>query len=347
MNKLHALTGFEGVRRLSDNTGILQHSRFAVPDRDHGYCLDDNARALLLLCLADDLPLKLRRRYGTVYAAFMQHAWNANEGRFRNFMAFNRSWLEDVGSDDSNGRAFWVLAVAECSFPDSGIREWAATLLDEIAPTLSQTSSPRTAAFLILGAEQIVRKRAASGLARQILENCAAFLLQLYESSGIDNWDWFETSLAYDNARLPEAVLRAAHILDDKRLEEVGLQTLRWLRDRQTDADGMFCPVGTEQFGTAFARPARYDQQPLEAWATIDACLAARQLDASDMWIKHAQSAFAWFTGANVLGLPLASTQSGECFDGIGPHGINLNRGAESVLAWQCACRRIALIRQT
>lgn len=334
------------MRRLTDGTGMLQHSRFSIPDRDHGYCIDDNARALLLLSWADDLPLETRIDFGAVYAAFVQHAWNVQEKRFRNFMGFDRQWLEAIGSDDSNGRTYWALAITETEFPDDGTRRWAATLLDQIASKLPQTSSPRTAAFLILGAELIIRHRENADEALQMIRNCAAFLMECYAVSAIAKWPWFETSLAYDNARLPEALFRAGAMLDDADMIEVATRSMNWLMDRQVNAAGQFRPVATQDFGRPHAPPTLYDQQPLEAWATVDACMAAASVDNSRKWRDHAEAAFAWFLGANDTGKWLVDEKTGECFDGINSQGLNLNRGAESVLAWQCACRRIAVLRK-
>ncbi len=340
------LVGFDAVRRLTDDTGMLQHSRFSVPDRNHGYCIDDNARALLLLSWARDLPRALRVEYGSIYAAFIQHAWNADEGRFRNFMGFDRKWLERVGSDDSNGRTYWCLAVAECEFPDDGVQRWAATLLDEIGSKLPRTTSPRTAAFLILGAACILESRPDAETPYDILKSCAGFLMDRYHESRTDHYRWFETSLAYDNARLSEAVLRAGKILNDDRMMEIGLDTLEWLIEWQTGECGRFRPVGTHAFGREFAPKTLFDQQPLEAWATIDACIAAAQCDDNSKWLPAAENAFAWFKAANSADLPVSELKNGECYDGIGESGINLNRGAESVLSWQCAVRRIASVRE-
>ncbi len=328
------------VERLTDGTGMLQHSVGGVADRRHGYCIDDNARALMLMSLADDLPLDDRLRLSAIYASFVQFAWNEETGAFRNFMAFDRSWLEDSGSDDSNGRTLWALGVGAACAPTMAARRWSMDLFNRTIAVVADADSPRTLAFAMLGACAALRHERDHAGALAILERGADSLTSLLETSRRPDWTWFEIFLSYDNTRLCEALIRAGAILHRPELIETGLETLAWIARQTTGPRGDFRPVGTESFGARFAAPALFDQQPLEAWAMIDACAAAFDATGDRQWVAAAKAAHDWFLGANVAGQPLIDPLSGECHDGITPHGVNLNHGAESVLAWQFAARQ-------
>ena len=316
-----------------------------MPDRDHGYCVDDNARALMLSAMADDLAMADRLRLGTTYAAFVEGAWNRDSGRFRNFMSYDRQWLEATGSDDSNGRTYWALCVTECQFPDEGISRWAATLIDETAGLLADMHSPRAAAFVVLGSVLLCETRKDCGWATDLVRKYCEFLQFRFKESATPDWRWFETGLSYDNCRLAEALIRGGRLLQDQAMVETGLEALDWIAVMQQVSEGRFRPVGTDGFGQSFEAPAQFDQQPVEAWAAIDAYALAHSIAPETGWRDRAETAYAWFTGRNDCGQPLGDVSSGECFDGLNPAGVNLNRGAKSVLAWQFATRRIAALR--
>ena len=326
-----------GVARLTDDTGMAQHSILAVPDRNHGYCIDDNARALMLMALAPEMDAAERARLSMVYAAFLQHGWNAEAGRFRNFMGFDRRWLEEVGSEDSNGRTLWALGVTAARHPDAAVARWAERLYDTVAPAMESVTSPRALAFLILGALSRLEVSADHAPSQALLARHGAQLMALVEANRRPDWTWFEIMLAYDNARLPEALVRAGGWLEDSAMVEAGLGTLAWIGAKQRTERGHFRPVGTASFGLAHAEPAAYDQQPLDAWAMIDACAAAAAIDPDPRWVALAERAYRWFLGDNDLGLSMLAPVTGECFDGLNPVGVNLNHGAESVLAWHLA----------
>lgn len=337
--------GLEGLLRLTDDTGILQHSRFAIPDRSHGYCIDDNARALMLMAIDDDIPTPLRRQLTHRYAAFVEHSWNENTSSFRNFMGYSRHWLERSGSPDSNGRTLWALATVEESIADIELSSWAATLFDQTIGHMRTVSSPRTAAFLILALCRSIKFRGNPGPVPNLLADSAAYLLRLFREHSSTQWTWFEPYLSYDNYRLPEAMVVASELLGEVKMREAGIAALRWLAMRQTGPNGIFRPVSTAEFGVAHAVPALFDQQPVEAWAAIDASIVSQTIAPDDLWLAHGEAAFAWFTGANDANAALGSTETGECYDGIGKSGVNKNRGAESVLAWLFAQRRIKTLR--
>lgn len=325
------------VERMSDATGMLQHSIYSVPDRRHGYCIDDNARALILMTQMPTLDDERRDKWMTIYASFVQYAWNPDARRFRNFMNFDRTWCEDVGSEDSNGRAIWALGVAARDSQARKHREWATAMFDTTASLALELGSPRAQAFAMLGAAAMLEASPGHRLSMTILERFPDEFLALLAAARRPEWEWFEIVLAYDNARLPEAMLRAGKALGRKDLIDVGAETLDWIIARQTAPAGHFRAVGSESFGRVYAEPLPFDQQPLEAQATIDACCAAFEATGDARWIAAGEQAYRWFLGANDHDTPLATAQDGGCFDGLTPVGVNRNQGAESILALQLA----------
>ncbi len=327
------------IERMTDGTGMLQHSILGIPDRRHGYCIDDNARGLMLMALAEDLSAERRSALSTTYASFVQHAWNDDTRRFRNFMSYDRKWLEDVGSDDSNGRALWCLAVAARRGATPAIRRWALDWYDRTASAMGTLDAPRTRAFQMLAAAEILAVRHDDASATTVLREGAALLTALLNVASRPDWAWFEIVLAYDNTRLPEALIRAGLALGDRALVTAGLTALDWVAEQTTGHGGEFRPVGTESFGKPFETPAVFDQQPLEAWAAIDAYVLAWQITGDSRWEARATAAHDWFLGRNTLSVPIIDPATGECHDGLNPFAVNLNQGAESVIAWQAARR--------
>ena len=338
--------GFAAIERLADANGIMQHSRHSLPDPDHGYCLDDNARALILMHRSPDLPNLVYDRWAKVFADFVERAWNPELRRFRNFMSHDGAWLEESGSEDSWGRGMWSLGVtaAESRLPDQ--RAWALGLFGQAAGPLLAIASPRAMAFCILGAERILKVDAGDEGATRMIDR---FTDRLGRGAALESrpgWPWFERRLAYDNCRLPEALLRASATPGRTHLVPLGLETLAWVAAKQQAPEGHFRAVGSAGFGQDYCDPELFDQQPLEAQGMIEACAAAYDVTGDPAWIARAEAAFAWFHGANDGAVPLADQASGECYDGLTPTGANLNRGAESVLAYQLAARAIAALRQ-
>lgn len=332
---------FAAVERLSDGTGILQHSDHGVPDYAHGYCVDDNARALILMQRAGDLSDLIYDRWTPVYAGFVQHAWNPAANRFRNFMAYDRTWLEEAGSDDSSARSLWSLGETARDGRSDALRQWAAALFRRTADQALGFRFPRSRAFAILGAAAMTAAESGDPLAMRLLADCGDALAGALAESRRPDWVWFEPFLSYDNARLPEALIRAGAALQRPEWIAGGLDALGWLAERQRAPEGHFRPVGNAGFGQPYAPPAPFDQQPLEAWATVDACEAALAVGGDRSWIETALGAWRWFEGANDLRHALCDAATGECLDGLGADGPNLNRGAESVLAFQLANRTI------
>jgi glycosyltransferase involved in cell wall biosynthesis len=320
---------------MCDDTGLFQHAIHSVPDRSHGYCVDDNARALLLACVLNDLDEeRLSEPLTARLAAFVQHAWNPDKRRFRNFMSFDRRWLEDMGSEDSHGRTIWALG--ECARNDASPsrRRWAASLFEEALPAVEHFNSPRAWAFTLLGLNGYCFAVAENSRARELRHMFADRLMSMLSSVETKDWVWFEDGLAYDNARLPQALIETGMSAGRPTYVTAGLRSLRWLMRMQTSSAGIFRPVGSESFHDRRQLPRAFDQQPLEATATISACLAAWRADGNPRWKADAARAFAWFLGSNDLSSPLIDLETGSCRDGLHPDRTNENRGGESAVSY-------------
>jgi glycosyltransferase involved in cell wall biosynthesis len=320
---------------MCDDTGLFQHAIHSVPDRLHGYCVDDNARALLLACaLGAPGAQRLSEPLTARFAAFVQHAWNPDLRRFRNFMSFGRNWLEDKGSEDSHGRTLWALG--ECARGDvsPSRRRWAAGLFGEALPTTELFRSPRAWAFTLLGLDGYCAVNAEDIAARRMRRLFADRLMTIMKTVATEDWVWFEEGLSYDNARLPQALIATGLSLREPAYVAAGLRSLRWLMTKQTTPAGLFRPVGSKSFGDRRRTPRPFDQQPLEAAATISACLTAWRADGAAEWTINAERAFAWFLGANDLSTPLVDLETGSCRDGLHPDRANENRGGESVVSY-------------
>lgn len=338
--------GLGGLLRICDDTGILQHSVLSVPDRSHGYCVDDNARALMLANRLGPECEPQRSQLATTFAAFIQSAWNEPAGAFRNFMGYGRNWLEEQGSEDSCGRTLWALGATAHEGQTEPLRRWAHKLFEQAAPAALDYGSPRASAFAMLGADYLLCAQPGNRTALAVLSRGADRLLGLFQQVRSDAWPWFESVLAYDNCRLSEAMIRAGLRLGRPELTQCGIGTLGWIMARQTSPAGHFRPVGSDSFGRAFEWPRPFDQQPVEAWAAIDACAAAYDATSSAEWLDLAGMAYGWFGGANDRGLAVGDPISGTCRDGINPRGLNLNEGAESVLAYQLATLALRALSQ-
>jgi glycosyltransferase involved in cell wall biosynthesis len=320
---------------LCDDTGLLQHALHCVPDRSHGYCTDDNARALLLACYLSELgDHQLSDSLTSRFAAFLQHAWNVDGRRFRNFLSFDRRWLEDLGSEDSHGRALWALGECAQKGPSSSLRRWAVALFIEALPAVESFSSPRAWSFALLGLDAYCASVAEGSVANRLRGLLANKLVALLIAAETRGWEWFEESLAYDNARLSHALIVTGRATHTPSYVNAGLRSLRWLMRLQTSAAGIFRPVGSQSFGVKRLPPRAFDQQPLEAAASIAACVAAWHADGDPAWRGEAARAFAWFLGSNDLSSALVDVETGSCRDGLHPDRANENRGGESAVSY-------------
>ncbi len=334
----------DALLRMSDDCGVLQHSRFGAADRRHGYCTDDNARALSLLArLASEGTLDAAAtRLAYSCAAFLSHAWNPEAGRFRNFMGFDRKWLDEGGSDDCCARALEALCLVARHWRHADLRDWAADLAREAMRYSRTWTSLRSHALAIKAFVAAKGHVIDTHETRRLIEEHATALLTAARTSQAAGHGWFEPCFAYDNARLPEALILAGSELQDPDMLSTGLAMLDVIMHHQTSPQGWFSPVATSCFDSG-ADHAHFDQQPIEALATIDASLAAWRATGDIQHARAARLAFEWFGGRNVHGLALARPEDGACYDGLTVTGLNRNHGAESILSYQLAA---VMIRQ-
>jgi len=330
MNTAHLLS-------MTDDTGMLQHAIHTLPNCMEGYTTDDNARALITAIYLNGSPYSDGPQHVSLskrYLGFLWLAFNDKVGRFRNFLSYDRRWLEEIGSEDSHGRALWSLGTVLGHSKDQGLRGAAGRLFEAAAPTSLTFTSPRAWAFSVLGMQAYLDwfpgDRAVQG-ARNLLANK---LLDIYERSHSATWQWFEKSLSYSNARLSQALLITGARSENKRMIEVGIESLRWLVGEQHREDGIFVPIGSRGFYTEGGEKARFDQQPVEACATISACLLAYRITEETYWLEETWCAFRWFLGENDLQVPLYDESTGGCRDGLHPDRVNENQGAESTLSF-------------
>ena len=333
---------------LCDSTGVIQHSVHSVPDRSHGYCVDDNARALLFSCTLSKFgEMQLSETTTARFAAFIQHAWNPGTRRFRNFMSYDRRWLEEAGSEDSHGRTLWALAECACEDADPSRRRWAAALFKTALPAVETFSSPRAWAFSLLALDAYCTLVGGDLFANRLRRILADRLMSLFSATETNDWIWFEDMLAYDNARLPQALIQTGLTTRTRPYVEVGLRSLRWLMSLQTASSGCFRPIGTKSFGRVHQKPEAFDQQPIEASATISASLAAGRADDGAEWPAAAMRAFGWFLGENDLQALLIDPDTGRCSDGLHPDRPNENKGAESSLSYLLGLAEIRRFKRT
>ena len=323
--------------RMTDDTGILQHAKFTVPDRTHGYCVDDNARALIVAVTLQDLRPRDTRvgELGAIYLSFLSHAFDAEAGRFRNFMSYDRRWLERLGSEDSQGRALWALGVTAAFGQDQGEVTVAVGLFRGALDAAEQLSSSRAIAFAIIGLHAYLVRHGGDSQAMRTVHTLSNRLMQRFRDGASEDWPWCEDIVSYDSARLAQALLLSGRNLPYPDMREMGLRTLTWLRRVQLDETGHhFVPIGNCGWLTRDGVRARFDQQPIEAAAMVDACIEAYECTNDGEWITDAYRSLNWYLGDNDRGLPLYDPFTGGCRDGLGAQGVNENEGAESTLSW-------------
>jgi glycosyltransferase involved in cell wall biosynthesis len=328
------------VRLMTDDTGMLQHATFDVPRYQDGYCIDDNARALLLMTHVEEAGTEapqVVRALATRYLAFMSYAIDEKSGRFNNFLTYERTWHSGPGSDDSHGRALWALGAVVSRSADPGRRGLGTRLFHGALPAASTLTSPRAWAYVLLGIDEYLRAFAGDSSVEAMRAELAAKLLERYRHSSSADWPWFEDRLTYCNARLPQALLVTAARMGDRAMAEVAERSLEWLVRQHVAADGSFAPVGTNGFHVRGAVRAEFDQQPVEACAMVSACLDAHRITGHARWLEHARRAFHWFLGQNPREAQVYDARTGGCRDGIHVDRLNENQGAESTLSFLTA----------
>jgi len=322
------------LHHMTDETGMLQHAIFTVPNYREGYTTDDNARALMVSALLEALGSGEALELASRYLAFIWYAFNIETGRFRNFMDYQRHWLEDGGSDDSHGRALWALGTVLGRSNAPALQSMAGRVFEQALPAILATTSPRAWAFALIGIHEYLQRFAGDRHAGQVREELAGRLLTLYQHHRTDDWRWFEPGLTYCNAALPHALLMCGQSIPNEAMTAAGLESLTWLTFVQRGTAGHFVPIGSNGFYERDGERARFDQQPVEAQAMVSACLEAYRLTGDKRWRKEARRAFEWFLGRNDLSLPIYDPTTGGCRDGLHPDRANENQGAESTLAF-------------
>ena len=333
------------LHHLTDETGILQHAIFTVPNYREGYTTDDNARALIVSALLEELGIKEATQLETRYLAFLWYAFNEGTKRFRNFMDYRRKWLEETGSDDSHGRALWALGTVLGFSITPTLHNMAGRVFQQSLLAILETTSPRAWAFALIGIHEYLERYAGDRRASQILQELAGRLLRLYQDNRAEGWNWFENKLTYCNAALSQAMLLCGQSIPNTPMREAGFESLIWLADIQrADAEGKhFVPIGSNGFYEKGKERPRFDQQPVEAQAMVSACLEAYRITREKKWYNESRRAFEWFLGRNDLHLPVYDPTTGGCRDGLHPDRPNENQGAESTLAFLQALLELRL----
>jgi hypothetical protein len=328
----------EHLIRMTDSTGLLQHAKYTLPNLSEGYCTDDNARALRFAVYLEELELDTPeiQRLMMRYAAFVDAAFDPQRRRFRNFMTFDRQWVheDDLGSDDCFGRVLWALGAFVARSKRSGLRAWAMDLFLRALPASLEMRSPRAWASALIGIDEYLSKLSGDPEVLQIQAALLSHLMGLHEQIAGNDWQWFESGLSYENALLPHALILSGHRRDESEVLQVGLRTLGWLTTLQRAPRGHFRPIGSNGFYQQNSGRADFDQQPIEACATVAASIAAYRVTEHPAWLNEARLAFEWFLGRNDLAAQVYDPSSGGCHDGLHVDRVNENQGAESTLAF-------------
>lgn len=328
--------GLDGLSSLTDETGMLQHAKYSTVDRREGYTTDDNARALIA-------ALKHHQIYrdqdalglAETYLSFLLHMQSPG-GRLHNLLGFDRSFKDEVGSEDCIGRALWATGFTVGSEAPEDMRKVAKEIFDRGLPASHGFTSPRAMAFTILGLRHYQRAFPDDG---NLVENTASLarrLTGLFVLESVGGWRWFEPYLTYSNPRLPHALFAAHELTGDDDCLRIAKSSLDFLIETQI-IDGVFVPIGTDGWCTREGTRAMYDQQPVEASCMVEACLAALDSTGDGGYRDAALSAFRWYHGGNTLGVEIYNGEGGTCYDGITPEGLNQNQGAESTLSYYLA----------
>lgn len=321
------------VARLTDRTGIFQHATYGIPNYHEGYCLDDNARALLMALMAyrrmkDETAL----HYIPTYLAYIHYAQN-EDGTFRNFMSFDRKFLDDVGSEDAFGRAIWAIGYTLAQAPKDAYFRVAHQIFFKAVPQFERLQSIRSIANTIFGLYHYLKSHRTDDGMMELTHRLAHRLLREYEVHRHDDWHWFESLLAYDNALLPLAMLRAGELLNNALFRQVGFESMAFL-EKHTMSRGHLSLVGNEGWFKRDGMISQFDQQPVDAMATVLLFLEVYTNTGDPHYLRSVQTAFMWFLGENDLRMSLYDAETGGCGDGLERDGVNRNQGAESTLAY-------------
>jgi len=319
------------LRRLTDSTGILQHSTFTAPNYHHGYCLDDNARGLVVTTKYYRI-FKERRilRLLTPYISFTHYA-QKDDGWFRNFMGYDRKWLDDGGSDDCFGRAMWGLGYA-IAFAPKSFRALAKDIFDRSLQKVDGLNL-RGMAYALLGLHYYLDQYQGATEVRRHIARIGKDLAKAYHEYSSEDWRWFEPKITYANAIIPHALFLAAYRTENEEYKQVAETTLDFLLKIQIKEKHLSI-VGSNGWFPKGGEKADFDQQPIDASDLIEACKTAYRRTKKRIYLKYMRICFDWFLGDNDVGVPVYDFRTGGCCDGLTPSGTNLNQGAESTLSF-------------
>lgn len=336
--------------RMTDSTGIFQHAQHNVPNFAEGYCTDDNARALILSVLLENLGTVSSSKLEDLvsrFLGFVRYAWDEKTGLFRNFLSFQKKWVDKSFSQDCHARAVWSLGVCISHSANDGFSQMAAEIFEKALSSILSFSSPRAWAFAIIGSYNYQKRFTGDRSTKKTMEILANHLLRLYKENSSAEWNWFEPVLSYDNAKIPHSLILAGKCLSNKKMLNTGLDSLKWLVSMQTSSRGHFQPVGSDRIFEKGTPKPLFDQQPIEASSTNSACLGAYLITKDQYWYVEAKKAFQWFLGSNDMGISLYNPANGGCFDGLHIDRVNRNQGAESTLAFLLALCEMTNIKNT
>lgn len=320
------------IFRMTDDTGMFQHSIYGIPNRSRGYTSDDNARALIMAVkLYGYHQTKSSEELITEYLSFLCHAQNP-DGTFRNFMAYNREFSEEKASEDCFGRCMWALCY---TFSDpilsQNVKKTAWVLIEKAMPNCMKLIHPRAKAYVIIGLKYLNQEKT-----NQYISELADTLSDQYEHYSDGDWHWFEGGMTYCNAVLPWAMLAAYSVTRKEKYQQIGFESLQFLEDK-TFRNGYFKPIGCKGWLDKGKEPAEFDEQPVEACETMLAFLEAYLSSRNKFFLERAKTCYSWYHGMNSKGLGLIDKETGGCYDGITPDGLNLNQGAESIVSFWIA----------
>jgi glycosyltransferase involved in cell wall biosynthesis len=321
------------IKRLTDDTGIIQHAKFGIPNLKEGYCLDDNARALLMVLMAyKQMKHPLALELSPIYLSYIHYMQN-DDGTFRNFLSFRRDFLDEQGSEDSFGRAIWALGYLLGNAPNDAYFQSGKEIFFDAAPNFEKLQSIRSIANTIIGMCYYLQSSPHDEGMIERLRTMTFKLVNQYKQQRTDNWHWFEELLAYDNAMLPLALLHAAGILNDETVENVAMESMQFLSS-VTLKDGCLSLVGNENWFVKNSTPSKFAQQPLDALAMALMYRQAFHLTKDKENLNNLYTSFMWFLGENDMRISLYDFETKGCCDGLESTGVNRNQGAESTLAY-------------
>jgi hypothetical protein len=334
------------LKMMTDDRGILQHAIYSIPNYKEGYTTDDNARALIVGVLLENLLNGEATALSTRYMAFLWNAYDPVRGGFKNLLNYQMDWTEDFGSDDCQGRSIWSLGIVLGLSKNPSLHRIAGYLFEHVLALIPKLTSPRAWAFAIFGIQEYIKRFEGDSRVNHIRLELAERLMLMYEKNRTNEWNWFENSLSYCNAALSQALLICGSTIPNDDMKSVGLESLNWLSNiqRSDKTGGHFIPIGSNGFYHKDGVQNRFDQQPVEAQSMISAYLEAYKITRDKKWLKEALHTFEWFLGRNDLNLSLYDPLTGGCRDGLHSDRTNENQGAESTLAFLQSILELRLI---